>query len=341
MSDRPSFSIVLETENLANVPFGELSRCLDLLARQEVSPARANEVLLINSGEVPAETLSHLAATYPWLTIVQSDAGTGYFEAKMAGARRSTGDIVVFCDADCAYRSDWLQHMLEPFARRPDIDVVAGETALKVTGPYSLAMMLIWSFPPLSRRQELYPSADYLANNVAFRRAVLRRCPIPLGLPVYRGNGALHARQLRRMGYRIWRQPKARATHPLPGRGPRQFLWRWLVYGHDQLIWERFVPPAVGQVDAWHTLRRSLVALLKLLSLGSWKPLRRLPVALREDPRRLAWLPGAVGVIALATTCALIGFLIACARPGSLVEPGARRLREVREAVEPVEATAG
>jgi hypothetical protein len=43
----PSFSIVLETENLANADIQGLARSLDSLAVQEPKPTAANEVWLI------------------------------------------------------------------------------------------------------------------------------------------------------------------------------------------------------------------------------------------------------------------------------------------------------
>lgn len=49
----PSFSIVLETENLANADINKLSESLNSLVNQDLSPTQANEVLLIDSGDVP------------------------------------------------------------------------------------------------------------------------------------------------------------------------------------------------------------------------------------------------------------------------------------------------
>ena len=72
---------------------------------------------------------------------------------------------------------------------------------------------------------------------------------------------------------------------------------------------------------------RGVVALLKILSLVSYKPLRRLPGALQQDTvRRLVWLPAALCVLVAIMLVALAGFVLACLRPGSIVEPGAARL---------------
>jgi glycosyltransferase involved in cell wall biosynthesis len=324
----PSFSIVLETENLANIPVEALSRCLEAITQQGLSPQQANEVLLIETGDVPAEQLERLRMAYPWLLIHRAGPEERYYEAKMEGFRHTTGQVVVFCDSDCRYGADWLRSIVEPFVADADMHVVAGETAVAVTGPYSLAMALIWSFAPFSRRTAPYRSSHYAANNVAFRRDVLLRCPIPCRLPMYRGNGAIHERMLRRMGYQIWKQPAAREIHPLPTNGPSQFFWRWLLYGHDQLVSEQFSGDGTAgraRIACWG---RGVVALLKILSLGSWKPLRRLRAALGEDPRRVIFLPVAACMILATTLIALAGFVVACIRPGRVVLLGVERLRD-------------
>jgi hypothetical protein len=63
----PSFSLILETENLANASLEGLSSSLQALVNQDVSPTRANEVWLIESGDVPTKLLQQLCDRYPWL----------------------------------------------------------------------------------------------------------------------------------------------------------------------------------------------------------------------------------------------------------------------------------
>ena len=60
----PSFSIVVETENFETMDPEAFSHCLDLLAAQDVPPTRANEVLLMDSGDVPPAMLERLKAAH-------------------------------------------------------------------------------------------------------------------------------------------------------------------------------------------------------------------------------------------------------------------------------------
>ncbi len=335
----PTFSIVVETENLAATDPEHLVRCLDDLARQDLSPAAANEVLLFESGDVPAALLARLRQAYPWLQVERLDAGDGYFEVKMAGARRATGELIVLYDSDCRYPPHWLRSMLLPFARNPGLAVLTGETSVRITGPHSLATILTWSFPAFSRRTRLYQVAAYNANGAVLRRDVLLACPIPDRMAVYRGNGAVHNVLLRQRGYIIWCQPEARVTHPMPAEGLIPCVWRWLLYGHDQLLTEQVVYErrlGSGWL-AWGL--GGAVGFLKILSLVSWKPLRRLPRTLAEDPRRVCWLPAAAVVLLSTTLIALAGFLLALVCPGALLRQGVARLKG-SGAVRPQEATA-
>ncbi len=55
----PSFSMVLETENLVNADINGLSESLKSLVNQELLPQGANEFFIIDSGDVPPEKLVH------------------------------------------------------------------------------------------------------------------------------------------------------------------------------------------------------------------------------------------------------------------------------------------
>ncbi|MEB3292082.1 MAG: glycosyltransferase [Synechococcales bacterium] len=232
----PSFSLILETENLETSDVQGLLQSMASLAAQDPSPALANEVLLIDSGDTPPELLAQLQSYYPWLQVKTAPPGTEYYAAKMLGAEWVTGEIVLYYDSDCIYAPDWLSTMLQPF-QDPAIQIVAGETTTNGVGIYGTAMALTYIFPQYSNDRQLTPTDQYFLNNVAFRRQVLLQLPIPTQLPLYRGNCVLHAHQLLEQGYQIWRQPKARSLHA-PPNGFNHFFWRFLLIGHD-LYWQK------------------------------------------------------------------------------------------------------
>ena len=233
----PSFSLILETENLENANLQGLSKSLASLANQDIPPTRATEVLLIDSGDTPADLLERLCQQYPWIDVRQAPQATSYYKVKMLGAQLATGDIVIYSDSDCIYEPTWLRNLLTPFIQDDTIKVVAGETTTRGDGVYGTAMALTYIFPQYSAEKNLAETSQYFLNNVAFRREFLLKHPIPAELSLYRGNCVIHAHHLRQQGYSIWRQPQARATHAPPA-GLSHFFWRFLLIGYDY-YWQK------------------------------------------------------------------------------------------------------
>lgn len=230
----PSFSIVYETENLASVELENIYRSLGSIAAQDVSPEQANEFLIIDGGNAPPEVIEELCSKYSWITVRQAP-GIGYYEAKMLGASLATGEIVVYCDSDCEYETNWLREILTTFWQRSDINIVAGETSTPVRNPYEFALALHYFFPRFSGKKQPYESTRYFLNAVAFRRDFLLQHPIPCDLPIYRGNCVVHAYSLCDLhGYKIWKVPQARSLHEPPTIS--FIFWRYLLMGRDRVV---------------------------------------------------------------------------------------------------------
>lgn len=312
----PSFSIVVETENLATADLQGLIAAIDCLADQDPAPTAANEVLLIDSGDIPLQVKTQLQTQYPWLRIHQAPSGITYYGAKMLGAEIATGEILVYYDSDCIYEPCWLRTMLESFSRR-DIQVVAGETCTRGIGIYGTAMALAYIFPQYSGQTQLQPGSQYYLNNVAFRREFLLRHPIPTELPLYRGNCVIHAKQLTRDGVTIWRQPQARATHA-PPNGWSHFYWRFLLIGYDY-YWQKQVLKdlaldiqSVGQ-EAKDPTESGISGKLQVLD-------DRVGKLIRRNPWHLVFMPLAIPVIFLSTMLIMIGYHITRRSPRRLLK---------------------
>ena len=311
----PSFSLILETENLENADIEDLSRSLRSLVNQDVSPDRANEVLLIDSGDAPPELLGQLCDRYLWIKVCPAPAATGYYKAKMLGAGLATGEVVIYCDSDCIYEPSWLRDLLTPFSQNGAIEVVAGETRTRGQGPYGTAMALTYIFPQYSGQTELTLTSQYFLNNVAFRREFLLQHPIPSELALYRGNCVIHAQNLVRSGHQIWRQPIARSTHA-PPEGPSHFFWRFLLIGHDY-YWQNRLMAA----DDRAAFRES--------SFGGKVQtfFDRVNAMFADDPRHWLYLPFAVPIAAASIGLIFIGHLITRFRPHYLLEAYEQRNR--------------
>lgn len=317
-SELPSFSIIIETENLSTAEIDGLFRCLKTLAEQDISPTLANEVLIVESGDVPAELIARIQSNYPWIQFRKIESDIGYYEAKMKGVALTTGEVIVLCDSDCTYEPIWLRNLLSPFANNPEIEVVAGETTTPAYGAYGIAIALTYIFPRFSRTEALAPASSYFCNNVAFRRSFLMQHPIPSELPIYRGNCTLHARNLSAQGYTIWRQPLSRATHAAPN-GLVHFFWRFLLLGYDAL--------AVERVNNSPEIKRQTVKplqdLISCLSIdfNKFKELaKRFYTVFAEDIRRLLYLPLALPIALAALVLYFTGLVIAYFRPNYFVD---------------------
>ncbi|MGG6268327.1 glycosyltransferase [Leptolyngbya sp. AN03gr2] len=303
-----NFSIVLETENLANADLKGLLRSLSSLASQDPSPIEAQEVLLIESGDIPEELLMQLIEQYPWIKICSAPEGTEYYDSKMLGAKLATGEIVVYYDSDCVYESDWLRKILTPFNQSEEIQVVAGETTTSGVGIYGTAMALGYIFPQYSGRTELTPGKSYFLNNVAFRRSFLLDHPIPTDLPLYRGNCAVHAHELVQSGTIVWQQPQARVLHA-PPNGLSHFFWRFLLIGHDYYWQKKLIPNSTNAEPTMSGTKGKLDIFVD-----------RIRKMLDRDFRHAYFLIFSLPVAMISSLLIYIGYLITTRYPNYLLK---------------------
>jgi glycosyltransferase involved in cell wall biosynthesis len=316
----PTFSIVLETENLATADLRGLLAAIDCLAAQDPAPTIANEVFVIDSGDIPEAVKQQLTQQYPWLTIYQAPSGITYYGAKMLGAKLATGEILVYYDSDCIYEPQWLRAILRSFSDS-NIQVVAGETRTRGIGIYGTAMALTYIFPQYSEikpgQPQLLRSSQYYLNNVAFRRSFLLDHPIPTNLPLYRGNCVIHAKQLTKAGVTIWRQPQARATHA-PPNGLSHFFWRFLLIGYDYYWQHRVLDDlalrvqSVGQ-EAKDPTESGLSGKLKVLD-------DRVGKLIRSNPWHLLFLPLGIPIIVMSVLLIVVGYWMTKYRPHYLLK---------------------
>ncbi len=319
----PKFSMVLETENLESADRAGLIAALGSILSQDLSPLTAEEVILIDSGDVPETMRRLIAEEFAWIKVHPAPDSIGYYGAKMLGAKLATGEVIVYCDSDCLYEPHWLRTLLQTFVGRPEVAIVAGETTTRGCGPYGTAMAITYIFPQYSGEQTIAPTSQYYLNNVAFRRSVLLEAPMPMDLPLYRGNCVIHAQGLGDRGYIIWRQPQARALHS-PPNGVRHFVWRFLLIGHDY-YWQarlRSKGTAAGSGPGGGVLADGQV-LAKTGNLAIFRS--RLRRMLAHEPRHLWFLPLSLPVVLLSAALIAIGYWLTRLRWGNLLKGYADR----------------
>jgi GT2 family glycosyltransferase len=115
----PRLSVVIPVLNASRT----LPRTLAALAALVPAP---DEIVFVDNGstdDTPAR-LQAYAASAATKVVVLREPRRGASVARNTGARAATGDVVVFTDADCCPRPDWLAALRAPFT-----DAAAGAVA--------------------------------------------------------------------------------------------------------------------------------------------------------------------------------------------------------------------
>lgn len=114
----PSASIIIPAYNAEN----HLQACLDALLQQTIHP---EEIIVVDDGSTDGtRTIAESFSLVTYLT--QKNQGPA--KARNAGAKKASGDIILFIDSDCVPEKNWLEEMLKPFE---DENVVGVQGAYK------------------------------------------------------------------------------------------------------------------------------------------------------------------------------------------------------------------
>ncbi len=324
----PTFSVIVETENLLTASVEDFKMAFSSLIDQDVPLTLAQEVIVIISGNISDELRAEITIAYPWMKIVETPESFGYYEVKSYGAKLATGDIVVYADVDCQYSSCWLQSLLEAFTTDESVDIVAGETVIAVKNPYSMAMAINYMLHRQKPQPQLHPAPYpiYYINNVAFKRELLLKYTIPQSLPIFRGNCSIHARILWQNGYTIWKQPLAKAIHATP-HGLINYLWRFLLLGHDSYwldILYNQVKKEKPSTSATSSTSKENITPKSNNSTSKFKPkplhirllnkfnyiINQTRIYLKDSPNTIIYLPLALPIIFFSQFLMLVGRLI-------------------------------
>ena len=286
----PSFSIFIETANLRLAKVGRLRTALESISRQKPSPHSADEVALLEDGNLPEAVLEELCREFSWLKIYRIPEGQTYGDQKALGANNLESEVIVFADPDCIYRQDWLFSLLRTFVEYPEVGAVAGETTIPITGPFTFSAALFYFFPRFSGDRDPAPARGMYFNNVAIRRRTLATCPINLGLQLRGGQNVIYSRQLMTAHIPILRQPLAQCEH-----APPESVWMAMkiLYwtGRDTARFDNIILahiPFAGDYEPYNYPGGRLTKLIL-----------RLKDISRNESAMLIWFPMAVPILCL------------------------------------------
>jgi glycosyltransferase involved in cell wall biosynthesis len=99
-----------------------------------------HEILVVDSSD--DETRSHLARQFPRLTVLPVAQRCLPGAARNMGARRATGELLAFLDADASAEPGWLGVLVERFAKEGGTGMIGG--AVANANPERLASRLLY-----------------------------------------------------------------------------------------------------------------------------------------------------------------------------------------------------
>ena len=168
----PRWSVVVPIRNAART----LPRTLAALGA--LAPAPDELVLVNNASTDDTRARLHAFAAAGTKVVVIDEPRRGASVARNTGARAATGDVVVFTDADCCPRTDWLAALGAPLAD-PTVGAVAGRLASTaprgVVETFSSLFTLQASRAPARHTRWTPWAGGFPTANLAVRRALLQR----------------------------------------------------------------------------------------------------------------------------------------------------------------------
>jgi cellulose synthase/poly-beta-1,6-N-acetylglucosamine synthase-like glycosyltransferase len=111
-------SIIIPVYNEAQT----LGDCLASLARQ-TAHRQDLEIIVVDDGST--DNTPDVVRSFPGVRLL-TQRRQGPAAARNRGAREATGEIILFTDGDCIPLDNWLEEMLAPFSREPDLTGVKG-----------------------------------------------------------------------------------------------------------------------------------------------------------------------------------------------------------------------
>lgn len=171
------FSVIIPTYRRAD----SLLRALRSVAEQTHAP---HEVLVVDNAVQPEveRLVSDFAATAPAPVRYVPEPHLGLHNARHAGARTATGDILVFTDDDATFDPGWLATYARRFAAHPEMAVASGTIRIAWESPPprwlldyigDAKVFGILGLRDLGTDFHLDPRGVIFGGNLAIRREVL------------------------------------------------------------------------------------------------------------------------------------------------------------------------
>jgi glycosyltransferase involved in cell wall biosynthesis len=203
-----------------------LPQSIESLLAQTLTP---DEILIIDDGS--RDACAEFAARYPQVTLIRHEQNRGLAAARNTAFRSARNEFVASLDADCIADSGWLAALV-PNLSDPQI---AGTGGRLIEGVHrTVADRWRAAHMPQEWGAERIENPKFLfgCNNL-FRKSVVLAAGGYDEAMRTNGEDADICRKHRDRGWKLFYDPRARATH-LRRDTTRSILdacWRWLLFG--------------------------------------------------------------------------------------------------------------
>lgn len=173
-SHRPTVSVIVAARNEEK----NLRHCLDSLSRLTY-PKEKLEVLVVNdhSTDATSSIIDDFARRFSYiksLSAIADPSGRlhGKTNAIAQGIEHTSGEIILFTDADCVVQKGWVEETVK-YYDTPSVGLVAGFTSLRVRTPFEAIQALDWFvlFSIAAGTNRLRFPVTAVGNNLSVRRA--------------------------------------------------------------------------------------------------------------------------------------------------------------------------
>jgi len=244
-SPYPSFSIIIEWENLRFAELQVAKRMLQNVAKQinnisENLSSHPEIIILYNKEVIKGYKIEQfvrdgLESCLSFIDLkIISTPNLNYYEQRNYGSELCNNKILVFIDCDVVPNDGWLTNLLLPFTDS-EISVVGGLNYVDPVSFTEKGFSIVWIMPPKNDTEgKTSQLSIYVPDNVAFRREVFLANKFSQSSS-FRGAIVDHCNMLQNKGYKIIRQPKAKVEHA-SYNGLRHLVVRSLCEGHDKYL---------------------------------------------------------------------------------------------------------
>ena len=188
-----NISVIIPAHNAA----GCIVECLESVLQQNRKP---KEIIVVDDGSI--DSTNGITRSFSSEVIGIQTAHCGVAAARNTGIDHTSGDIIVFIDADCIAHPNWLEKIQQPF--NSDADIVQGNIWAQYRQNKITSYHALWRKSVFLQKTKFQ---DHQLNTFVTRNVALKRSVVEMAREYYGHifDERLTGAEDRELGYRLFR----------------------------------------------------------------------------------------------------------------------------------------